>query len=289
MTKVREDSFTDFDYADFGRIADRLLTPVAVVTPDSTLLYANEVTANLVRVERIRDALDNGRFVLYAQPIIDLATSDVVQHELPIRMVSPEGDVVAPDLFLPTVEEYGLINEIDRWVIGETARLAAQGHAVEFNLSAKSVADPNILTIIRTAFEESGASPENIVCEITETALVRDVTTAESFTRGLNDLGLKIALDDFGTGYGGFAYLKRLPVSYLNIDREFVRDLEEEMSSRYVISAVVSLARAFGKTTVAEGAESDASLHVLKELGVDLVQCFVVGRPRPISEVPTTP
>jgi len=244
---------------------------------------------NLVWVGRIREALDNGRFVLYAQPIIDLATSDVVQHELLLRMLSPDGDIVAPDLFLPTAEEYGLIIEIDRWVIGETVLLAAKGHVVEFNLSARSVADPNILTVIRTALEDSGASPGNVVCEITETALVHDVSTAESFVRGLNDLGLKVALDDFGTGYGGFAYLKRLPVSYLKIDREFVRDLEDEMSSRHVISAVVSLAQAFGMTTVAEGAESEASLHVLKDLGVDLVQGFVVGRPRPVSEVLKTP
>lgn len=113
---------------------------------------------------------------------------------------------------------------------------------------------------------------------------MRDVSTAESFVRGLNDLGLKVALDDFGTGYGGFAYLKRLPVSYLKIDREFVRDLEEEMSSRHVISAVVNLAQAFGMTTIAEGAESDAALQVLKELGVDRVQDYVVGRPIPVTE-----
>jgi EAL domain-containing protein (putative c-di-GMP-specific phosphodiesterase class I) len=239
---------------------------------------------NLVWVGRIRDALDNQRFVLYAQPIVELATSQVVQHELLIRMVSPEGDILAPDLFLPTAEEYGLINEIDRWVIGETARLAGEGHAVEFNLSAKSVADPNVLSFIRSAIEESGASPENIVCEITETALVRDVATAESFVRGLNDLGLKVALDDFGTGYGGFAYLKRLPVSYLKIDREFVRDLEDEISSRHVISAVVNLAKAFGLKTVAEGAESQSALQLLRELGVDLVQGYVMGRPVPVTE-----
>jgi PAS domain S-box-containing protein len=244
---------------------------------------------NLVWVGRIRDALDKGRFVLYAQPIVDLATSAVIQHELLIRMVSPEGDIVAPDLFLPTAEEYDLIIEIDRWVIGETARLAAQGHHVEFNLSAKSVADPNILSVIRNAIEEHGAKAENIVCEITETALVRDVSTAEMFVRGLNELGLKVALDDFGTGYGGFAYLKRLPVSYLKIDREFVRDLGEEVSSRHVISAVVNLAQAFGMTTVAEGAESDASLQALKELGVDHVQGYVVGRPLPVTDVLSTP
>jgi PAS domain S-box-containing protein len=241
-------------------------------------------------VGRIRDALDQDRFVLYAQPIVDLKTGSVVQNELLIRMVSPDGEIVLPDRFLPTAEEFGLISEIDRWVIDETARLAAQGHLVEFNISAKSVVDPNMLTIVRNAFGAHGAPPESVVCEITETALLRDTVAAEAFVQGLNDLGCKVALDDFGSGYGGFAYLKRLPVSYLKIDREFIRDLSQEASSRHVVSAVVNLAKAFSMQTVGEGAEDVATLGILKELGVDLVQGYVIARPGPAAEVlaPTT-
>jgi PAS domain S-box-containing protein len=235
-------------------------------------------------VGRIRDALDNDRFVLYSQPIVDLATNEEVQHELLIRMIGLDGEVVLPDNFLPTAEEYGLISEIDRWVIHETARLSALGHPLEFNLSAKSVADPGTLALIADAINEHGANPERIVCEITETALVRDLGAAEQFVRGLNDLGIKVALDDFGAGYGGFAYLKRLPVSYLKIDREFVQDLCTEMSSQHVVSAVVNLATAFGMLTVAEGAEDDATLELLKKLGVNYVQGYVVGRPSPASD-----
>jgi len=241
-------------------------------------------------VGRIRDALDQDRFVLYAQPIVDLKTGSVVQNELLIRMVSPDGEIVLPDRFLPTAEEFGLISEIDRWVIDETARLAAQGHLVEFNISAKSVVDPNMLTIVRNAFGAHGAPPESVVCEITETALLRDTVAAEAFVQGLNDLGCKVALDDFGSGYGGFAYLKRLPVSYLKIDREFIRDLSQEASSRHVVSAVVNLTKAFSMQTVGEGAEDVATLGILKELGVDLVQGYVIARPGPAAEVlaPTT-
>jgi PAS domain S-box-containing protein len=236
-------------------------------------------------VGRIRDALDQDRFVLYAQPILDLKTNLIVQHELLIRMVSPTGEIVLPDRFLPTAEEFGLISELDRWVVGETARLAAQGHRVEFNLSAKSVVSPNMLSVVRHALEAHGASPELIVCEITETALMRDTAAAEAFVQGLNDLGCQVALDDFGAGYGGFAYLKRLPVAYLKIDREFVCDLVQESSSRHVVSAVVSLAKAFSLTTVAEAAEDDATLELLRELGVDRVQGFVIARPGPVEEV----
>jgi len=241
--------------------------------------------AKLSWVGRIRDTLGQNRFVLYAQPIVDLHTNLTVQHELLIRMVSPTGEIVLPDRFLPTAEEFGLISEIDRWVVRETARLASQGNPVEFNLSAKSVVDPNMLTVVRNAIAEYSAAPELIVCEITETALMRDTAAAEAFVQGLNDLGCKVALDDFGAGYGGFAYLKRLPVSYLKIDREFVRDLSQEAASRHVVSAVVSLARAFSLVTVAEAAEDEATLELLRQLGVDRVQGYVIARPAPVESV----
>ena len=236
-------------------------------------------------VGRIRDALDQDRFVLYAQPIMGLKTNSFVQHELLIRMVSPDGEIVLPDRFLPTAEEFGLISEIDRWLIGETARLAAQGYFVEFNISAKSLVDPNMLTIVRNAFETYGAPPESVVCEITETALLRDTAIAEAFVQGLSALGCKVALDDFGSGYSGFAHLKSLPVSYLKIDREFIRDLPQEASSRHVVSAVVDLAKAFSMKTVGKGAEDDATVEILKQLGVDLVQGYVIARPAPVAEV----
>jgi PAS domain S-box-containing protein len=232
-------------------------------------------------VGRIRDALDDGRFTLYSQPIVDLTTYEVTQHELLLRMLSPDGKVVSPVQFLATAEEYGLITEIDRWVVGEAARLAARGHVIEFNLSAKSVADPHMLATVVAALERHGAAPQNLICEITETALMSDVDAAEAFVRGLNDVGCGVALDDFGAGYGGFSYLKRLPVSFLKIDREFVHDLAEATSSQHVVAAVVNLAQAFGLKTIAEGAEDDATLRILKELGVDHVQGFALGRPAP--------
>jgi PAS domain S-box-containing protein len=248
-------------------------------------LQVEQQLEKLAWVGRIRDALDDGSFVLYAQPIVDLASRAVLQHELLIRMVNGDGEIIAPDSFLPAAEEYGLITEIDRWVVNETARLAALGHAVEFNLSAKSVADPGMLARIASAIEEFGAPASNMVCEITETALVRELGAAEDFVRGLNELGIKVALDDFGAGYGGFAYLKRLPVSYLKIDREFVNDLVDEVSSQHVVSAVVNLAKAFGMHTIAEGAEDEQTVDLLRNLGVDHVQGYVIGRPQPISAV----
>ena len=238
----------------------------------------------LAWVGRIRDALDQRRFVLYAQPIVDLQTGETVQHELLIRMLGPDGAVILPGTFLAAAEEFGLIAEIDRWVVKETARIAGLGIHVEFNLSAKSVMDPDMVSYIADALASARADPALVVCEITETSLLTEAAAGERFVRGLNAVGCKVALDDFGVGYGGFAYLKRLPVATLKIDREFISDVASEESSRNVIAAVVSLARAFSANTVAEGVEEMETVEVLKGLGVDCVQGFAVGHPVPLEE-----
>lgn len=238
----------------------------------------------LAWIGRIQDALAEDRFVLYAQPIVDLSTDAVVQHELLLRMVSRDGEVILPDRFLPTAEEFGLIGRIDRWVVNEAAKLAAAGHHVEFNISARSVGDPAMLRAVTEAITTSGAPAEHLVCEITETALVETLDAGEALVRALSRLGCDVALDDFGAGYGGFAYLKRLPVSFLKIDIEFVRDALVDEASRHVISAIVNLARAFNLRTVAEGAESPEMIPLLRTLGVDYVQGFGVGRPLPLGE-----
>jgi EAL domain-containing protein (putative c-di-GMP-specific phosphodiesterase class I) len=223
--------------------------------------------------------------VLHAQPIIDIATGETVQHELLIRMIDEDGSAIPPGLFLPVAEEYGLIREIDRWVVGQAAALAAEGHALEINLSAESLGDPDLYAVVERELTTRGVDPSLIVFELTETALLRDEDAARSFIERVERLGCKLALDDFGTGYGGFTYLKRLPVDFLKIDIEFVRDLAQSPSSAHVVRAVVSLARGFGQKTVAEGVEDAETLALLGELGVDYAQGFGIGRPAPVAQV----
>jgi PAS domain S-box-containing protein len=236
-------------------------------------------------ITRIRAALDQDRFVLHAQPIIDVLTGETVQHELLIRMMDEDGSPIPPGLFLPIAEEYGLIREIDRWVVGQAAALAAKGHPLEVNLSAESLGDPDLYSVVERELAAHGADPSLIVFELTETALLRDEGAARSFIERVEKLGCKLALDDFGTGYGGFTYLKHLPVDSLKIDIEFVRDLPQSPSSEHVVRAVVSLARGFGQKTVAEGVEDAETLELLRELGVDYAQGYFIGRPVPIAEV----
>ena len=233
-------------------------------------------------VGRIRDALDEGRMVLYSQPIVPLGDGAPAE-ELLIRMIGPTGDVIPPGSFLPVAERYGLITEIDNWVVGQAATLAAKGRRVEVNLSAESVAGPSMLNFIREKLHDSGARPQDLVFEITETALMRDMEAGEEFVRGVAELGCGLALDDFGTGFGSFTYLKKLSVDYLKIDIEFIRDLVASEANRHVVTAIVSLARAFGQQTIAEGVEDAETVEVLREYGVDYAQGYHFGRPTAIE------
>ncbi len=241
----------------------------------------------LAWVSRIEEALSNERFVLHAQPILELATGRIVQRELLIRMRHPAGSeepgLVPPSYFLPVAEEFGLIMEIDRWVIDRSAELAATGLPVELNVSGRSISDPRLVDYIKSALERTGADPQMMVFEITETTLIEDDVSARAFVARLHALGCKIALDDFGTGYGGFTYLKQLPIDFLKIDVEFVSDLLFNPASRTVVQAIVRLAQGFGLKTVAEGVESGDTMDALRELDVDYVQGYHIGRPAALS------
>ena len=238
-------------------------------------------------VGRIREALDNDRLVLHAQPIIDLHTREIVSHELLIRMIAADGSIIAPGEFLPAAERFGLIDEIDRWVIRQAAQIAARGFPVNFNLSGASLGQRDLIRTIERLLADAGANPALLTCEITETALATDQAPAEAFVHQLAALGCRIALDDFGTGYGGFTYLKRLPVDYVKIDVAFVRDLADSAESQHVVAAIVNLAKGFNKHTIAEGVEEPETLDLLADYNVDYAQGFAIGRPHPIADSST--
>jgi EAL domain-containing protein (putative c-di-GMP-specific phosphodiesterase class I) len=238
----------------------------------------------LSEVRDLHDALTEQRLQLFAQPIVNLATGAVVSHELLLRMRERGGGIRMPGSFLPAAERCGLIRDIDRWVIGEAARLAGDGHDVKLNLSATSLVDPGLFDYFQTAVAEHRADPKRIGVELTETALIQDELIARTFIERVRALGCELALDDFGTGFGGFIYIKRLPVDYLKIDIEFVRDLSTNPASRHVVRAVIDLAKAFGYRTVAEGIEDEQTLELIGAMGVDLAQGFAIGRPGPLAD-----
>ena len=234
----------------------------------------------------IRRAFEEDRFEMHAQPIIDLATGETVQRELLIRMRGRDGELIPPGAFLPAAEKHGAIRDIDRWVIAQGAALAARGIDVEINISAASIGDPGLIADIERELERTGADPSRLVFEITETALIEETGLAVALAERLRKLGCRFALDDFGSGYGGFHYLKHLPMDFLKIDREFVRDMRTSDADQHVISAIVGLARGFGLKTIAEGVEDQETLDLLREFGVDHAQGFLIGRPAPLPPAP---
>ncbi len=235
----------------------------------------------LTWVGRLREALDGDRFVLYSQPIVPLAGGDTWE-ELLLRMVDRSGAIVPPGSFLPVAEKFGLIGEIDTWVVSEAIRLAAGRGRVTANLSAESVSSLDLVTMIESELRGARADPADIVFEITETSLMEDLEAGEAFARGLAEVGCGLALDDFGTGFGSFTYLKAMPLDYLKIDTEFIRDIVSDRASQHLVKATVGLAEDFGYQTIAEGVEDPETLALLGDCGVDYAQGFYLGRPAPV-------
>jgi PAS domain S-box-containing protein len=230
-------------------------------------------------IGHLRDAIDDDRLVLTAQPIVSLETGEVTRQELLVRMRDRDGKLIMPGEFLPAAERFGLIRELDRWVLAKAAGLAAEAQVVNVNLSAHSLGDPRLGDATERMLREAGADPTRITFEITETAVAEHLEQALQFATQMSALGCQLALDDFGTGYGAFTYLKVLPINFLKIDREFVHDLPENPASRHLVEAMVSLARCFGQQTIAEGVEHARTLEILRELGVDYAQGYYIAPP----------
>ncbi|MFL5909482.1 MAG: EAL domain-containing protein [Gaiellaceae bacterium] len=232
---------------------------------------------------RLRVALRSGGLRLVAQPIVELATGEVVGHELLVRLAAPDWSLIGPDYFLAAAERTGLIREVDRWVLGRAAHLAGAGRRVHANVSGRSIAMPGLLGELERALDREGADPARLTLEITETAATEDLATAAAFAERFNAMGGRIALDDFGTGCG-LMYVKQLPVDMLKIDVGFVYDLVSSRRSRAIVEAIAGLADEIGLVTVAEGVEDQPTRELLRTFGVNCAQGFHVGRAVPIEE-----
>jgi EAL domain-containing protein (putative c-di-GMP-specific phosphodiesterase class I) len=235
---------------------------------------------------RLRHALREDLFVLHYQPIVSLQEGGAVSHyEALIRLVDdPSGTLTPPCSFLPAAERYGLIQEIDRMVVGKVialmgGELAERDARVAVNLSALSITDHGMLAHIEQELNRHRVDPARLVIEVTETAAIGDMRRAQSFCEGVHTLGSSVALDDFGAGFGSFQYLKQLPFRYLKIDGDFIRTLPSSHKDQLVVQALVGVARGMGKQTIAEYVGDEATMRLLREYGVDYAQGFEIGRP----------
>jgi diguanylate cyclase (GGDEF)-like protein/PAS domain S-box-containing protein len=247
------------------------------------------MSGRITWAERIRVALEEDRFTHVAQPIFDLSTGAMTQFEVLLRMRDEHGDLIPPGAFLSTAERLGMVGQIDAMTVARTIRaVAAAGDVggrprVEINLSGASMGDPEMLRIIERELSETGLDPARVIFEITETAAIANIGRARQFSDQLAELGCHFALDDFGAGFGSFYYLKHVRFDILKIDGEFVRECCSTSTDRLVIQSVVDIARGLGKETIAEHVGDDATVALLRKLGVTHGQGFHLGYPEPLE------
>ena len=251
-------------------------------------------STDVLVVQRLHDALAQDRFVLFAQPILPLASERVEpRFELLLRMVSESGELLPPEKFLSAAERYQMLPAIDRWVVTNALKqlstaadsLRGRGMSFAMNISGASVASEDFLVFLEGAIRASGLPPEVLCFELTETSAVSNLTRADRLMQRLRALGCSFALDDFGTGLSSLVYLKSLPVSILKIDGAFVRDTANNQRTESMVRAIAQMARTMGMETVAEYVETDDLRTRMEALGVDFGQGFAIGRPVPIADV----
>jgi diguanylate cyclase (GGDEF)-like protein len=231
----------------------------------------------------LRQAIERNELSVFYQPIVRAAGEEISGFEALVRWNHPKRGPVSPDKFVPLAEETGLIAQIGEWVLKTALEEAAQWPdcvRVAVNLSPLQFNDPGIVQTVANHLRESGVRAERLELEITEGVFLADGdSTDETFAR-LKQLGVRLALDDFGTGYSSLGYLKKAPFDKIKIDQSFVRGASSATNrNAAIIRAIVTLAETLGMDTCAEGVETHDDLHLIRELGVSMVQGYIFGRP----------
>jgi EAL domain-containing protein (putative c-di-GMP-specific phosphodiesterase class I) len=265
---------------------------IHVYQPDDSALAQRQ--GEMQWVHRLRQGLETDNFELYSQPIISLSgRSSGRFYEILMRM--NDGTLVLPAAFVPAAERYHMMPAIDRWVIENVFALLQRAlsqdrnnHATDriaINLSGQSLCDDQFLEFVVDCFVRHHISPTMICFEITETAAIANLSHARDFIQRLKKMGCRFALDDFGSGLSSFGYLKSLPVDYLKIAGDFVRDIVEDPVDHAMVEAINQIGHVMKLTTIAESVESRAILEKLRESGVDYGQGLGIDPPRPFHEV----
>ena len=239
-------------------------------------------------ISRIHKAFDEGRFMLYRQRIEPLVSTpeEPSLTELFVRIRGEDGEMIEPGRFIPAAEKFGLISAIDRWVLRTALdRLAAANggaanHRFAINVSGQSLSDRGFLDFVVGQFESTDVPAQRVHFEITETSAIADLPNAMRFISVLKNMGCRFVLDDFGKGLSSFSYLKNLPVDYLKIDGEFVRNLTSDPIQAALVGSIHEIGRVMGLRTIAESVEDKETLDALREIGVDYVQGFYFSKPR---------
>ena len=235
-------------------------------------------------VSRINAALQHNQFVLYMQPFTGLKINDEQHGELLIRLQGEDGKLYPPGSFLPIAERYHMMPQIDRWVVNAALTIIARKGAAfkmvcAINLSGQSLSQEGFLDFVINQIKQHKVDAKQLCFEITETAVITNLSKARQFIQALRAIGCKFALDDFGSGLSSFAYLKNLTVDIIKIDGLFVKTIANNSIDRAMVESINNIGHVMGLQTIAEFAENDAIINLLKEIGVDYAQGYGVAMP----------
>jgi diguanylate cyclase len=240
----------------------------------------------------LQRALDHQEFVTYYQPIVRLATRQVIGFEALVRWQHPDRQLVPPGEFIPCMEETGLVVQVGLVVLRQACEQLRIWHqqgatdlTVSVNLSVRQFESPTLLADIDQVLATTGVNPACLKLEMTESALMQDAEAAIALMEQLRSRQIQISLDDFGTGYSSLAYLHRFPIDTLKIDRSFVHQIHTGNRNHQVINTIVALSNQLSLAVVAEGVETSAQLQYLQSLGCEFGQGYLLGRPQPASEI----
>jgi EAL domain-containing protein (putative c-di-GMP-specific phosphodiesterase class I) len=241
---------------------------------------------------QLRTALQKKEFELHYQPQIHLITGRVVGMEALIRWKHPEHGMVSPARFIPVAEASGLIIPIGEWVLEEACKQARiwqqNGRApfmVAVNLSALQFKRGNILDTVRKALESSGLQPNMLELELTESILLKDMSSALKTIQELKALGVQLSIDDFGTGYSSLSYLRQLKVDKLKIDQSFVSNIVADIDDLAIVCAIIQLGKTLQMEVIAEGVETTEQLSILRARGCDEAQGYYICRPLAVADI----
>jgi diguanylate cyclase len=245
---------------------------------------------NLTLASELKTAIQHNHLALYLQPKINIQNQSAYAAEALIRWIHPEKGFIFPDQFIPFAEQTGIIPKITLWMLNEACRVHAmftqQGITVciAVNIAMQDLIDQDLPEKIAAMFKLHGVDANAISLEVTEGSIMDDPERAEMTLQKLSDMGIKIAIDDFGTGYSSLAYLKRLPVNKLKIDRSFVMNMEHSESDISIVRSTIDLAHNLNLEVVAEGIENQASWDLLAKMGCDYGQGYFMGKPMPVTQ-----
>ena len=246
-----------------------------------------QMEADIGWSQKIQKALADDALVVHFQPIVDLERGEPSHYEVLLRLPDENGELVPPDAFLPAANRFGLMVDIDRWVIRNSlerlsgVRTRYGDIRFTLNVSGNIFEDTDLLGYIQEHLHRNDLPPDALILEITEQIAVRNMINATEQMEKLIELGCKFAIDDFGAGYSSFDYLKSLPVDYIKIDGAFIRDICDDVIDQTIVRSICEIAKASGKQTIAEYVQDAATLDLLGELGVNYAQGFHIGKPSP--------